>query len=332
MKLVRPFILLVSVSIFALAGCQNEKAEVSPSVSNVDTSFVDSAVVDSDALVLSLTPTVDCLPFYYAKKAGLFKSLGLKVCLKTYQSQFDCDTAMLGKTAIGGSTDLVRLHYHADKGDVLSAVSSLNGQSALYASGDLRINKISLLEERMIAVARFSASDFFSERALAKVGMDYHSAFRPQVNNYYLRSAMLKNHQIDAAVLPEPFATQARLAGHKELFRTTSKEVQLGCLVFKPSVLAVKDSARLVTRLLEGYNQAVVDLNRKGKPACTDILLKDFKMKPMVVDSLVLPKFQKAKLPTEEAVAASRKFLKDHGRGNHIDQLNLIYSNEILPQ
>ena len=332
MKLVRPLILFVSAHLFILAGCQQEKAGADSSALSVDSVRVDSAVVDSDALVLSLTPTVECLPLYYAKHSGIYKTLGLKVSLKTYSSQFDCDTAMLGKTAIGGATDLIRLHYHADKGGVLSAVSALDGRSGLYASGSLRINKISLLEDRMIAVARFSTSDFYSAQALATKNLEYGAAFRPQVNDLYLRAAMLKNHQVDAAVLPEPFATVAKQGGHRELFRTSGKDERLECLVFKPSVLAVKDSALLVTRILEGYNQAVSELNRKGKSICMDILRRDYKLRPSVIDSLVLPKYHKATLPSKEAVAMCRKFVEDHGRGRNLQNLDLIYSNEILPK
>ena len=147
MNLFRPLILLAACQLFAFTACHNSSVSTGSSVVEgdsalVDSNFIDSATVDSDALVLSLTPTVECLPLYYAKQKGIFKTLGLKVCLKTYDSQFDCDTAMLGKTAIGGSSDLLRLYYHAEKGKILSAVSSLNGRWSLVSSGDLRIKKM----------------------------------------------------------------------------------------------------------------------------------------------------------------------------------------------
>ena len=46
----------------------------------------DTLAVDTAALRLGLMPTLDCLPFYYAQRAGIFDSLQLDVELLTYMA------------------------------------------------------------------------------------------------------------------------------------------------------------------------------------------------------------------------------------------------------
>lgn len=312
MNLFRSFLFSMSAPFLLLTACHDGHSEAEAAANDSIVNVGDSLSRDSDALVIALTPTVDCLPVYYAQQSGIFQTLGLKVNLLTYRSQFDCDTAMLGATAMGGATDLVRLHYYANEHQPLSAVTSTDGVWKLLACGKLRIKKTALLKERMISVARFSASDYFSQVALEAVKMDYRAVFRPQINDYYLRTSMLNNNQIDAAILPEPMATKARLAGHRVLYSTTEKSEKMGCLAFKPSFLAEKDSLNRVHLLLKGYNQAVVEINQKGKAACAAILKNQYKLAPQVIDSLTLPKYEKAALPGKSEMDKAQKFMKMH--------------------
>ena len=332
MNLFRSFLFCMSAPFLLLTAChdgnEGKEGAANDSIVNVG----DSLSRDSDALVIALTPTVDCLPVYYAKQSGIFQTLGLKVNVLTYRSQFDCDTAMLGATAMGGATDLVRLHYYADKRQPLAAVTSTDGNWKLLACGKLRIKKTALLKERMISIARFSASDYFSKVALDAARMDYSDVFRPQINDVYLRTSMLNNNQIDAAMLPEPLATKARLAGHRVLYATTEKSENMGCLAFKPSFLAEKDSLNRVKLLLQGYNQAVDEINQKGKIACVDILLKQYELAPQVVDSLSLPKYEKATLPDHATMAKAQQFLKMHDHWREGINISTLLNGNFLPK
>ena len=332
MNLFRSFLFCVSAPFLLFTACHDSNPETEDAANDSIVNVGDSLQRDSDALVLALTPTVDCLPLYYAKQSGVFQTLGLKVNLLTYRSQFDCDTAMLGSTAMGGATDLVRLHYYADEHRPLSAVTSTDGVWKLLVSGKLRIKKTTLLKERMISVARFSASDYFSKVALDAARMKYRDVFRPQINDCCLRTSMLNNNQIDAAMLPEPMATKARLAGHRVLYATTEKSEKMGCLAFKPDFLTEKDSLNRVQLLLKGYNQAVEEINQKGKAVCADILKSQYGLAPQVVDSLVLPKYEKAALPGKSEMEKARQFLKMHDRLRGDINISVLTNGNFLPE
>ena len=332
MNLFRSFLFMVSAPFLLFTACHDGQTEAEKSVADSLVNVRDSLKGDSDVLVLALTPTVDCLPVYYAEQSGIFKTLGLKVKLLTYRSQFDCDTAMLGTTAMGGATDLVRLHHYANEGKQLSAVTATDGIWRLLVCGTLRIKKTSLLKDRMISVARFSASDFYSKEALDASQMEYGDVFRPQINDYGLRAFMLKNNQIDAAMLPEPFATKARLDGHRQLYSVPEKSGKMGCLAFKSSFLTAKDSLHRVELLLKGYNKAVGELNDKGKAACADILKLQYKIPVQVVDSLTLPKYRKAALPIAADMAKARSFMEMHNRWTEKAKADSLTNGNFLPK
>lgn len=290
------------------------------------------AGTDSTVLRLALLPTVDCLPFYYAEAAGIYDTLGLRgLQLVTFAAQADADTALLGGSVQGGVTDLVRLGYHCGKGKKLVAVAATDGSWAFAACDRLRIRSVDKMKGRMVAVSRLSASDCLSGEALQKHKMKYGDIFRPQINSFALRTSMLNENQIDGAVLPEPYATAARLAGHRLLPATGFSDIQPGCVAFNRKALENKATAAALKLLLRGYNMAADTLNRRGTAACADLLLKDFHLARNVVDSLRLPRYGHAHLPDEADIEKARAFLRERGRAGKRPAASAMIDATYLP-
>lgn len=327
MNIAHAVFFFLTAPVLAFTSCRQQQA--SPAPLPADT----VSAADTADLVLALTPTMENLPVYYAQHAGIFNKLGLKVHLATYASQFDCDTAILGGTAVGGSSDLLRLQYYAAQGKKLSAVTATNGTWGLVVSGDLRIRKTGLLNNRMVAGSRFSASDYWGKEAIQSAGLAYEEVFHPQINDLRMRAAMLKNHQIDAAILPDPFLTQARQAGHHLLKKISSDAGNMGCLLFKSTALAQSDTAAMISTFLRGYNQAVAELNQKGRVGCNEILRKEYQVAATVADSLTLPKYARAALPANADVQKSISFLKEHGNWEwHELPSDSLFNGTFLPK
>lgn len=316
---------LVCVGLLACGGgsnpAQDEKAGAAP-----------ESATDSAVLRLALLPTVDCLPFYYAEASGIYDTLGLHgLRLVTFAAQADADTAMLGGDVQGGVTDLVRLAYYCGKGKPLVAVAATDGSWAFAACGSLRIRKVDKMKGRMVATSRLSASDCLSGEALQKNKMEYGDIYRPQINDYSLRASMLNGNQIDGAVLPEPYATVARLAGHRLLPATGFSDVRLGCVAFNRKALKDKETAAALKLLLTGYNIAADSLNRRGAAACADLLLNDFHLPRNVVDSLRLPRYSHAHLPEAGDVEKARTFLKERGHAGKRPDASSMLDKAFLP-
>lgn len=284
---------------------------------------------DSAALSVALGPTLDCLPFYYAEASGIYDALGLNVDIRSFSAQFDRDTALLGTTADGIFSDLVRTQYDVAQGHNLSVVMSTVGQWSVVASGGSRIRSVSKLKKRMVGVARYSASDFYSEKVLSKAGLKYDDVFRPQVNDVSLRAAMLNESQIEAAVLPEPYATVARMYGHKVL-HTIPMTQNVGCLTFNTKVLRNKRKSDAVKLLIEGYSRAVDSLNLRGKNVCRDVLRTTYQLTEQEIDSLQLYRYSMPALPSDTMVENTSAFLKRHLKSKRNGTAGLLLNNNYI--
>ncbi len=79
----------------------------------------------------------------------------------------------------------------------------------------------------MIAMTRHSATDYLSTLVIDSVKTKY-DVYRVQINDLNIRLRMLLNNEMDAAWMPEPYATQARMAKHVALADSRDKEPPVG--------------------------------------------------------------------------------------------------------
>ena len=274
---------------------------------------------DDADLHLALTQTLESLPYYYADAHGLFARHGLKVRVHSYAAQFDADTALLGTTAQVGVTDLVRLNlYEQQHRKPLQPVHATNGNWMLIVNNKERIKQVDKLAERQLATARFSASDYYSSLALQDAKLGYDDCFRPQVNDYHVRLQMLLQHQVDAAVLPEPFAARAIQAGHTRLYATQDKQIALlGCVATRQDWAKLSASQTHLSHLKAAYNEAVQTINKQGLPAVRDILVKEYRMDTLSLQRLRLPKYEAAREPETAAQQAAQQFFSARKRPRH---------------
>ncbi len=248
-------------------------------------------VSDSSALRLALLPTVDCLPFLYAEKQGIYDTLGLPLELVLHQAALDCDTAYLGGSVHGGVSDTVRMRFLGEKGVKLIPLFQLNSRLALISSSVLRLKRLEDLRRRTVVGERFSTSEILIKKTLAGRRLHEGEYYTPQISALHLRASMLDNDQIDAALLPEPFLTVAEQRGHKVLHVIDGKQAQNTCLVMNESAMQDSVRAEQVEKLIRGYNLAAEEINNRGVSACRDLMVSKFGITRAVADSVKLPAY-----------------------------------------
>ena len=133
----------------------------------------DEAKRDSAALHVALMPVSDCLPFYLAQRAGIYERLGLDLRILTLQAQLDTDTALLRRRAELVYSDLARaiMIQQTDTFD-LRAVATAPVELQLITARRGRVRALGQLKERMVAVARHSITDFWSDRLMDSARME----------------------------------------------------------------------------------------------------------------------------------------------------------------
>lgn len=275
---------MVLVGGLLLAACSERKADVGEG----------NAPNDTLSLRIACLPTLDCLPFHYAVQSGLCDSLNLPLYIKTYQAQFDADTALLGNSFDGGVTDAARYAMYQRKGRMkaYTALIPTDGVWKLMVNGALRVKTVEKLKGRTVATARFSVSDAMVAHLKDSLRFQTDDLFQPQINHYRLRREMLDNGQVDAAILPEPFATWASLQGGRPLYTVSSRKHGVALYV-KNSALTHERKAKQLELLKKVYNLSVEALNQHPTAALDSVLLKTYKLPQTVVDTLRLPRYRK---------------------------------------
>ncbi len=285
--------LLISlINILMLASCTKQGAMLSNEASRGD---------DSLKFCIAVMPVMDCLPFYYAKRSGMLDSLGFDIRLLSYPSMMDADTALLHGHAQLAYTALPRIQEMTQRhGLHFTPAIQCWGTYHLMLKPKSKIKKAKQLNEKLVAVARNNTADWWSDSVLLHADMPQDAIFRPQFNDVALRTSMLIQGLVDAALLPQPYATTARLAGCRQLSVTPDSVPSLN--IFATPEWAQGDSLRLqqLERIMQAYDIAVKKLNEmKDSTLVHNILSQDIRQAEEHVDSIALPCYYKATAPTQ---------------------------------
>lgn len=156
------------------------------------------------SVVIGVLPTDDYLPLIVANH---YKLMGNddRVCIKRYSSEID-----IKKGFIDSEIDV----FIADDNEQLGAKNlkvekllTVKSELFLVANAKTRINSIDGLVDKMVGVCRYTTSDKLLNEALASANVQS-SVYHIQIADVNLRMKMLKSGYIDAAVLPNPQASQ----------------------------------------------------------------------------------------------------------------------------
>ena len=240
----------------------------------------DSVKID---LRVGVLPTLEALPIYYAKQAGICDSLELHIEILPYVAQFDCDTALLNNAVDVCMMDRARFAHYLGKGHKLSSQLNIETRYALVASKDINAKKVSDLYNRTIAISRHSGAETFCLYELNNAGLKHEDAHYPQINDLWLRTDMLTNRQIDAAVLPHLQTICAELQGHTVLKGPEALQDTKMQLVF-PSNSAKKAE---LSKLVKVYELGKAAIAQQGMNACRDIFINDYKLPASQADSVI---------------------------------------------
>lgn len=271
----------------------------------------DDVLLDSAALKVAVMPTLDCLPLYVAETLGMFGREGVDVQLCRYQAQMDCDTAIANRRVEGMMTDLVRAERLKQQGMRLHYVTATQLSWQLLTSRTARIRQAKQLDDKMLAMTRYSATAMLADEVVAGAGLQNDRVFRIQVNDVSVRLSMLENGIMDALFLPEPQATQARNLQAHVLMDTAADGLWLGVLAFNRELTGSGARQQQIEQLLKVYNQACDSINAYGLRHYGEIIEQQCQVSKNTVDSLPSNyHFRHVMLPEVKAIDKAGDWLK----------------------
>ena len=276
-------------------------------------SVAEAKKADSLALHVALMPTLGCLPMYYAQLTGITDSLDLDIRLLRYTAQMDIDTAITRGHVDIAYTDIIRAIRLSDSVSVTSFLAS-DEPLTLVAQKGKKVKKMQQMSEKMIAICRLCATDYWSEKMLdsAKISLD--SVYRPQINDVRLRGKMMCTGLLEGAILEEPYASWAIWEGNKKLMQTQEKDFQFAVWIATDSLGKDKRKAEQTRKFIVAYKTAVENIN-KGLYADSlrSILLREYAMPQAIIDTLQLPTIKQAFLPRKKDVEEAVNWLSGRG-------------------
>ena len=263
---------------------------------------------DSAALKIAVMPTLDCLPFYLAEDHDLF-DMAVDIRLKHFTAQMDVDTAMMNRRVELAVTDLVRAERMIKQDSAIGYLTATNAYWQLITNRIARMTQLKHLEDKMLAMTRYSVTDMLGDLAVDSAKLKPEFVFRIQINDVNIRLKMLENNEMDALLLTEPQAAQARLLKHKVLLDTRSLDMKMGAVVMRNKEMNEKNRKRQLDVMIKGYNDACDSINKNGVAAYSDLVMKYCKVKKNTVESLKDIKFEKISVPRQQDIECARKWL-----------------------
>ena len=264
---------------------------------------------DSAALKVAVLPTLDCLPIYLAKEHQMFDT-AVDIRLKQFTAQMDIDTALVNNRVEVGVSDLVRIERLKKQGDSLRYLTSTNAYWQLVTNRGARILDLKHLDDKMLAMTRYSVSDLLGDLAVDSAKLKTERVFRIQINDVNVRLKMLENNEMDALILTEPQAAAARLLKHKVLMDTRKLNMEMGVIVSQWKGMDEANRAKQLRAFTRGYNKACDSINQYGLESYAPLIAKYCRVKPEAVKQIGKDlKFHHIALPREEDVERAKAWL-----------------------
>lgn len=265
---------------------------------------------DSAAFKVAVLPTIDCLPIFVAKYHNLYDTAKVDLRLKAFSAQMDCDTALMNARVEAGVTDLVRAERMQKLGTGLHYLSATGAYWQLIGNRQSRIKQLKQLDDKMMAMTRYSVTDMLGDMAVDSVKLTDERVFRVQINDVRLRLKMLENNEMDAMWLPEPQATRARMLRHNVIADSRKMNVASGAIVVRKTIYDDKARKPQIEAFVNAYNAAVDSIAKFGVQHYGNLVAKYCAVDEKTVARLPKDlKFKHMAPPEERDIEQAKKYI-----------------------
>ena len=293
-------------------------------------------------LRIGVLPVLNALPAYVAQDAGYFAEEGIQVEIRIFLSAKELSDEVVAGGMDGLQADLnTALRINEGGGDVktLRHVGITNQPFVqLIVAQDSGIESLADLAGARIAISENTVIEYLTDTFLASAGLsagDVEYVAMPKLVERY--NAILRG-LIDAASLPQPFATIALSYGARALIDDSVMEYVPEALSMRADVLAEKGD--IVSAFLRAYERAVATLNEMSGDNDQYLALADaVNSKPdSVVKSMVagrrlpVPILAEAQVPSDAEFALILDWALDNGLLSEAQAYEDVVDGSYLPE
>ena len=294
------------------------------------------AAKEDPTLKIAVLPILDALPMYVADAQGYFKDAGINVEFLPVASAAERDQVMQAGQADGMINDLIStVLYNKDTQKIAivrfaRTASPDDAQYSIVASKDSGITSPDQLKGVDIGISEGTVIAYTTDRLLQHAGLSPDDIKTTNVPKIPDRLQLLSEGKMQAANMPEPFATLAEQSGAVRVIDDRSyPTVGTSEISFLASTL--KSKPETVKKFLAAIEKATADVN--NDPAKWESLLTDKKLIPApLLGKYVLPKFPTAGVPTEDQIKDVLAWMMDKGLVKAEVPYNQLVDSSFLPK
>lgn len=271
-----------------------------------------------EGLKLALLPVEDNFPFFVAEEEGLFKKAGLKVELIPVNSARDRDILIQGKSVDGIEADIIAASLLRKGGTHVKIISLAmgatpeEGRFVLLLRPGSPIASPQGLKGATLGISENTIIEYVADRMLELSGVNPGEVQKVAVPQIPERLQLLLAGRLEAAVLPDPFATLAEQKGCRVLLDDSKMGTNLSqsVIIFREDSLKAKGQS--VKKLLQIYNEAARMVSENpGK--YYDLFLEKARIPGELKGVYLTPKYSPAQLPGRGEVEEVQRWMMAKG-------------------
>jgi NitT/TauT family transport system substrate-binding protein len=285
-------ILMISISII---GCERNAKEATNSQ-------------PLKTLTIGIMPDLDSLPFIIAEHNGYFKEEGIDVKIEHFKSAADRDTALQTQKIDGAISDMLAVVFFNDNNFDVKITSKTDGSFKLIAGKNSGISKVEQSAGKSIGISKNTIIEYLTDRIIESSNIDINLTQKIAIPKIPTRLEMLNNAKLDMATLPEPLASAAISTGGIVISSSDKLGINPGVMMFTKNAMTIKPEE--IKALYRAYNKSVEFLKTEKQESYIDFVIKEAGFPDTVKNTLTLPNYSKASMPSERELEEVLNWLK----------------------
>jgi len=250
-----------------------------------------------NTLTVGLLPGTDAIPFIIAKEKGFFEKQGIEVKLEVFKSAKDRDAAFQSGALDGVATDEVAVTLYQNGGFDVKITGITDGDFILVAGKGSSIKSIDDLKGKKIAISEKTVIEYTLDKLLEMNSINPDEVDKVAIPAIPTRLEMLKNNQVDAALLPEPFSTFAIKEGAIMINSAYREGRYPNVFVFTQKSIDAK--GKEISKFYKAYEEAVEYVNNTAIAEYEDIVIKTIGYPEEMRGKIELPEFRESVIPAD---------------------------------
>lgn len=291
------------------------------------------AHADDVKIRFGILPVLDTLPLQVAVKDGLFKEQGLDVELVRFSSALERDTAMQAGQLDGYFGDIIATCMLINKNvPMYIALTSWRTTPGfpMFGIAQSPANKgksLADMKGSKLGLSKSTIMEYLADMIEddLKVGRSYFT--QVEIKKMPIRLQMLMTDQIDAALLPEPLLSLAKLKGGGVL--ATAEKLDMPLTVLSLHRKYFKDGAEPYVQFITAYKEAVSRLRRQPE-AYRQLMAETCRIPGPLVSEFPIYPYPMPSLPTDGELDSIQHWMLDKGLLKEQLPIELILS-PIIP-